>query len=1725
MCAYNNSVCLKMSEEKDIKALKASRGYAKAALTRLYNFATNLEEVNSTTLSTLQAKRDRVSETFGKYENYNEKILGLDEQDCENVEEIETKFYTILSSLNEAIQAKTTPISEVVSNSSFSAKLPKIEIKPFNGKYSEYNPFINLFNAIIHKDRAFDNIQRLYYLRTFLEGEPFDLIKNLPLEPGSYDEALNLLNDRYNHKFKIVNEHINSLLDLNALSKSTPTNLREFISIVKQCLASLKNLQINTETWDPILLSILFRKLDLYTLRAYQLERSTDSDPTVVDFLRFLERRALAMENAEPPLRQATSRPTREQKAVVNITTTAGPNTCAHCKSEHKLFACNEFKTLPYAARIKLVKDKSLCNVCLNNHKGKCKFHFKCHICKEAHHTILHDESSSSSNPVTLISNTQTDRVLLPTVKVKLYSQNGTEVHVKAILDSASQVSLVTSKVLDVLGKIPNKDETNIVGVSNASNIAKYSVPLEVFSLATNYRVTINCHVLDKITCKIPQFKVDMTEINIPKEMILADDDFYVPSEINMLIGADEFFQALLSEQRASTKQRASRSNEQQQPRFINTRFGHVIAGALPQHTQRNSSKVSLLCLDYCKADLDNTLQQFFETEKVPETFSEKISENDLCENNFKSTTVHNDNKFQVDLPLKLPLNEINDSLGNSFEYAFYRFLSLERKLHKSPNLLSEYEKFINEYIDLGHGQYLDFNKIDFQNEPLYFMPHHAVINENSKSTKTRVVFDASMQTDKKVSLNDLLLNGPPVQKELFDIMLLFRLGEYTFSTDIRRMFRCVALNPAHTSLQNILWRSDVNDNIKCIRLKTVTYGQKSSSYLATRCLHELATKYETEFPLASYILRNCTYVDDACYAHSDKHVVIEAKRQLCELLEKGSFYTHKWASNCSDILVDIPLDKQQFDDLDLQKNDLFLKTLGLTLNVANDCFVFSCPEPFQIETPTKREILSYISKFYDPLGFMSPVIMKAKSFMQKVWCEKCGWDQVPPQPLLSEWLSFAKKLTNMKPLTIERNIQIPNNVIAVQLIGFADASSTTGYGCCLYLRVVDDSGKATTSLLCSKSRINPRDNKALTIPRLELNAMLLLTKLTNRVYDTLKLKIKINNVYLFSDSQIALAWIATECMKLNAYVANRVKLIRDLTNRWRWLYVHTKENPADLVSRGADPDELIDCELWWLGPQFLGDGKYDFLYTPPPATDDLPEVKKTVAPSSTAKVSLLTRKDDFFSFRDRFSDLNKMTRTMAYILRFCHNLKNKTDRKTGTALSPSELTTALNRLLQYEQSIHFTSEINSLKNGENVNGSLKPLHPFLDGEGILRVGGRIENSTVKFSQKHPIVLPKESRITDLIINHEHLRLLHAAPRLLLSSLNQKYWIVNAYKHVKKLVHKCLLCFRMKADCARQLMGSLPPERITACRSFQKVGIDFAGAFQIKNSSIRRAVQSKGYVCVFVCFVTKAVHLELTSDISTANFLACFKRFIARRGLPTDIFCDNGGCFRGAKNELTRLYELQNSQAHQTQVQNFATQQGIAFHFTPSYSPVFAGLAEAAVKSMKFHLKRILQNYVLTYEQFNTVLCQIEAVLNSRPLLPVVADDVNDFSYLTPGHWLIGTALTSFPERNVVDLPTNRIKFWDLCNKIKTQFWNVWHKYYLNTLQCRPKWRDSMPNVKEGNLVILREPNSPPLSWPMARIVKVYPGKDNKVRVVDVITPNKKVYKRSLSNISILPLE
>nr|XP_012232190.1 PREDICTED: uncharacterized protein LOC105677886 [Linepithema humile] len=319
-------------------------------------------------------------------------------------------------------------------------------------------------------------------------------------------------------------------------------------------------------------------------------------------------------------------------------------------------------------------------------------------------------------------------------------------------------------------------------------------------------------------------------------------------------------------------------------------------------------------------------------------------------------------------------------------------------------------------------------------------------------------------------------------------------------------------------------------------------------------------------------------------------------------------------------------------------------------------------------------------------------------------------------------------------------------------------------------------------------------------------------------------------------------------------------------------------------------------------------------------------------------------------------------------------------------------------------------------------------------------------------------------------------------------------------------------------------MADLPEARVNKVKyAFQKCGVDYAGPFEYKEGQRKNAKLIKCYIALFVCLATKAVHIELAADLSTEAYLNVFKRFISRRGRPTDMYSDNGLNFVGARRQFNELYELFNDDLCKTKIIDFVTTEKIRWHFIPPRAPHMGGIWEAAVKSTKFHLRRIIGEASIRYEELLTLLVQVEAILNSRPLTPL-SNDPNDFEVLTPAHFLTGCPLMTYPEPNLMELPTNKLSRWQRVEQLKQHFWRRWTREYLHTCQIRTKWNMISEPIKIGQMVMLQEDNLPPLCWSLGRIEEVYPSNDNTIRVVSVHT-SKGIYKRPITRLCVLPIE
>ncbi|XP_063634977.1 uncharacterized protein LOC134805636 [Cydia splendana] len=594
----------------------------------------------------------------------------------------------------------------------------------------------------------------------------------------------------------------------------------------------------------------------------------------------------------------------------------------------------------------------------------------------------------------------------------------------------------------------------------------------------------------------------------------------------------------------------------------------------------------------------------------------------------------------------------------------------------------------------------------------------------------------------------------------------------------------------------------------------------------------------------------------------------------------------------------------------------------------------------------------------------------------------------------------------------------------------------------------------------------------------------------------------------------IVLGWLAGPSNRLKPFVRNRVNEIQESTREQTWSYVPSKLNPADLVSRGMKADDLSMSTLWWTGPDFLHHSIIQFPTMLNTNADNLPEVSfhTNIQTNINENNNLITK------LITNNSKLTKLIRIVAYIYRFIHNCKNKNNKITSN-LTYTEIKSSKTKLLQLAQQESFPEEYKLLSLGKHLQpkSRLLSLTPFLDDQKLIRVGGRLNNAYYSYDIKHPILLCSRHHLTKLLFDMQHMALLHAPPQLLLASIRQTYHPLGGRNLARHLFHKCVRCIRFKARPLQMSMGNLPTDRTQLEYPFLHTGMDFAGPVLIADRKGRGSKTIKSYILVFVCLSVKALHVELVTSLTTESFLAALRRFMSRRGKPQTLYCDNGTSFVGASNELSNFLKNNHDKLQSGMAENL-----INFKFSPAYSPHFGRLWEAAVKSTKYHLKRILSLTHLTYEELNCCLIQIEAILNSRPLTPL-SSDPSDLTYLSPSHFLIGRSLLSVPQEPLTEENISRLERFQRVEKLKQHFSSRFSNEYVTLLQQKTKWHTSTDQLQVGTMVLVKDRALPPLLWLLGRVTKLYPGTDNVTRVADIRT-KKGFIRRAYNNLCPLPI-
>jgi hypothetical protein len=705
--------------------------------------------------------------------------------------------------------------------------------------------------------------------------------------------------------------------------------------------------------------------------------------------------------------------------------------------------------------------------------------------------------------------------------------------------------------------------------------------------------------------------------------LCLADENFDSPSKIDILLGAEVYSQIL---KEGVLKEPAG------SPVAQCTALGWILSGQMG--TAGTDSNISVF---HTQVEDNEIIKRFWELENEPLLSSQILTkEEQMCEHIFSNTTRRDDDgKYVVKLPFRD--EEPTCKNGKSREIAIKRLLSLERKFIKDKVLKERYTEVIKEYLQLDHMALVPEQELS--KESSTYLPHNAVIREDKATTKVRVVYDASCKNENGVSLNDNLMVGPTLQPDLRHLIMGWRKHPVCLIADIVKMYRMVKVAEEDCDYQRIVWRNNSEDPIQDYKLLTVTFGTASAPYLAVKALNQVAIDHREAYPMASERVAKEFYMDDLMTGCQTIEEGIRLCQEMNALLKEGGFILQKWSSNKDELLQVIDQSakgehNKQDKTLDF-KQDNIVKILGLTWNRSSDEFQYSVKLPPLSAPITKRKIISDVARLFDPLGWIAPCVIKAKIFIQRLWIAGTGWDEEPPTRILEDWYTYRQELAQLTDFSIPRWMFTNADDVVTELHGFSDASNVA-YSAVVYMRVVNANGEVHVVLVSAKTRVSPV--RQISIPRLELCGAVLLAKLLVEIAGVLD--IPRNHIRAWTDSTVVLAWLNKHPSNWKTFVANRISEIHSTLESSQWSHVSRKDNPADCASRGVQPSELAELELWKCGPKFLWET--EIIYKKPKNNETNEEQLLRV---HIAKIDV--------SILEKYSSLQRLIRVVAYCRRF----------------------------------------------------------------------------------------------------------------------------------------------------------------------------------------------------------------------------------------------------------------------------------------------------------------------------------------------------------------------------------------------------------------------------------------------------------------------------------------
>ena len=1589
------------------------------------------------------------------------------------------------NSVNNATQIACTEQS-TIQTGACTFKLEKPKLPAFAGNVRDYAIFRSDFkHAIEAKHTKRDAIT---LLRTCLRDKPLELIKGIG---SDYDAAWEYLDSIYGDPRFVSDTVTQDIMQFKALQDGEDARFCDLVHLVKRSYNTLKEVGLPSDMDNSHMLSIIEQKMCVDDRKVWARDLEREKKPATLHAL-------MSWMTVEMKSRMRATAPIRvgpTQRRHINHVRADDNNPPRHkcwmCKtSAHWPDQCPKFAALSIEDRIKSAKANHVCFSCLKragreHRMDNCSRSRRCTKmengiqCPHNHHHLLH-RSNSVQISVAMAANSA--EAVLPVLSANIGNANGLFKRGNVLLDSGSQISLIkqeTAETLGLKGKDASVTITKVGGEEETLKTKQYTIQLT--SIDDNKRFTVKA-------IGIPTISDEITTINtshLPELLGLPDAKFHRrKGHVDLLIGIDH------------AHMHTGDTRQVEHLLVRNSPLGWVVFGGNPTAT----SDVTRILHVRFATPVD--LSDFWTTETMGVMVkpcvcdADKLSQTERKERRMiEDSCVKIGNQWMIPYPWQKNPNLLPDNKP----LAMKRLESLENRLKKNPGQGEAYNKQMEEMEQMKFSRKLSKEEEQAYQGPVHYIPHHAVIRPEKKSTPVRIVFNSSSEY-KGHKLNDYWRKGPDLLNGMFGVILRFREREVAIMGDISKMYHRILIPMQDQHVHRFLWRNFETDREPDVYVKTVlTFGDKPAPAMAQIALRKTAQLNKEEYSQAAEVLTNNVYMDDIC---ESVDTVKEAKRltkEMDEVLKTGGFSVKGWISNKM-LTEGVKPDTEK--GISVCEGEVE-KVLGTTWNCKTHKFHFEVRASLLklIETHhhaplkmTKRMILSQVAQIYDPIGLAAAFIVKAKIGVQQLWQLGVEWDEDLPPAIQRKWISLFQEMKELENVSFERCLLAANGQEAPALCVFADASQEA-FGTCAYVRQKRSDDVYNVKFIAAKSRVAPL--RQLTIPRLELQAAVLASRLAKSIQE--ESRIQFGNVYFFTDSTITLAWIQSPSRNFKPFVSSRIGEIQSDTDPSQWRHIPGEDNVADDLSRGITVNELSG--RWMKGPEFLRLPQEQWPNgTPPPPKDEDMERRQTKLAVSVATVKAEDAIDP-----STFSNWRRLIRVTARIRRLAEKIRLRRNRQEGKEgpLSPEELHRAeIFWIKQAQKTLHSRME----------KGEFKSLSPFKDDKGIIRVGGRLDKAIVSYEEKHPALLPSEHKISLLITEHMH-RLGHTGVATTTAKTRRKYWILRGNKLSKSVKFKCVYCKEMAHKAETQLMADLPSLRLAPqTPPFYYTALDYFGPFKVK---VGRNKTAKHYGVLFTCLNTRAVHLEMAVDCTTMELMQVLRRFFSIRGFPAIILSDNGSQMTGAAKELRDMV----SNLKGDQLQEFCSERSIQWVFTTPAAPHQNGCAEALVKSCKGSLKRVIGEQVLTPFELYTCLLEVANLVNQRPI-GRVPNDPDDGAYLCPNDILLGRATPEVPQGPFNDTKNPRHRF-QFVQRIVESFWRRWNRDVFPALVPRKKWQVEKRDVRVDDMVIVADSNAIRGKWTIGRIIEVYPGSDGRVRNVKVKTPTGE-YSRPVTKIAVI---